>query len=186
VPLSKEHSDTELLTLLSTDGEAGMSLIFKQYYGFLCQVIARILPFGQVAEDIAQDVFYDVWKKRDSLLVHVSLRAYLRRAGVNRALNHIRDQKIKWDDEDKLEFQKSASHDVVQSLYGEELGALVERTIDGLPERCRLIFTLSRFEEMTYQEIADQLGISIKTVENQMTKALKILKETIEPVIRGK
>ena len=174
-----------MLALLRRDDERGMALIFKEFYAFLCQTIARLLGDEHVAEDLAQDVLFELWKRRDVLQINSTLRGYLRRSAVNKTLNYIRDRKIRWDDEDRLTSlptQLSGADRLVESA---ELGDLIDKTIDGLPERCRLIFTLSRFEEMTYQEIADHLEISIKTVENQMTKALRVLRETLEPVLKG-
>ena len=182
---STEIPGKELLELLTKDSERAMELMFRQYYVFVCQSVARIIPHGQVAEDIAQDVFHDLWKKRDSIDINSSLIAYLRRAGVNKALNFIRDRKIKWDDEPALENMVSKAPNTWQNIEGQELKELIDRTIDGLPERCRLVFTLSRFEDMTYKEIAGHLDISIKTVENQMSKALRILKVVLAPVLQN-
>lgn len=160
-------------------------MIFKEHYAFLCQAIIRVVNDQHVAEDLAQDVFHDLWKRRDSLEISTSIRAYLRRAGINKTLNYIRDKKIKWDDEDKLPFVAASDPSVSDSLEGKDLEKLIERTIDSLPERCRLIFTLSRFEEMAYKEIADSLDLSVKTVENQMSKALKILRTVLDDHLHG-
>lgn len=161
-----------------------MSLIFKEHYPFVCKVINRLLSDEHKSEDLAQDVFYDLWRRRDVLEISTSLRAYLRRAGINKTLNYIRDRKVKWDDEDKIPMMASPIADATQVLEGEDLQKMIDAAIDGLPERCRLIFTLSRFEEMSYRQIADELEISIKTVENQMTKALKTLRAALEPVLK--
>ncbi len=158
--------------------------MFRHYYSFLCIAIAKILPDTHVAEDLAQDVFFDVWKKRDSLSINISLKAYLRRAAINKTLNYIRDRKIRWDDEEKIQSVESKTTSVTDKLAGEDLKKVIDEAIGKLPERCRLVFSLSRFEEMTYQEIADHLGISIKTVENQMIRALKLLKDDIGPYLR--
>ncbi len=178
------NTDDQILELLGKDSERAMELMFKHYYSLVCIAIAKILPDTHVAEDLAQDVFFDVWKKRDSLVINTSLKAYLRRAAVNKTLNYIRDRKIRWDDEDKITEMESDTTGIMETLEGADLAKVVEQAIDKLPERCRLVFSLSRFEEMTNQEIADQLGISIKTVENQMTKALKMLKAVIGPFLR--
>lgn len=127
-------------------------------------------------EDIAQDVFYELWKKRARLTIKTSLKAYLRRAAMNKALNFIRDQKIKFDDEEKQAPLESKIPSINQKLEAAELQQLIDQVIDDLPERCRVVFVLSRFEEMSYNEIAKQLDISSKTVENQISKALKILR----------
>lgn len=173
------HPDQEILELLKQDGEQAIELLFKKYYNFICRALIRILKDENLSEDLAQDVFFELWRKRDRLNITTSVKAYLRRAAVNKALNYIRDQKIKWDDNEsnpQLESNLTGSH---QKLETAELQIRIDAAIDALPERCRLVFTLSRFEEMTYQQIADHLGISIKTVENQISKALKTLRVSL-------
>ncbi len=178
-----EHPDDYILKLLPTrDGEA-MELMFKKYFAFLCQTIVRVLKDGHTSEDLAQEVLMEVWRRRADLHVNTSLKAYLRRSAVNKTLNYIRDRKIRWDDEDKLITLPNKSEDIVSGLEGQDLEKTIHAAIDELPERCRLVFTLSRFEEMGNQQIAEELGISIKTVENQMTKALKVLREAISPYL---
>lgn len=181
--LENEHSDEYILGLLPTNDGLAMELMFRKYYAYLCQAVLRVLNDEQIAEDLAQEVLFEVWRKRDAISVTTSLRAYLRRAAVNKTLNYIRDRKIKWDDEEKLATTASDATSVALDLEGEDLERRIHEAIDQLPERCRLVFTLSRFEEMTQQQIADSLGISIKTVENQMTKALKTLKSAIAPFL---
>lgn len=183
MPLTNLPSEEKILQLLRASSEEAMVIIFREHYAFLCQVIARILPDTHVAEDLAQEVFLEVWKKRSSLQINSSLKSYLRRAAVNKTLNYIRDRKIRWDDEDKISFVAYEASSAVEKMEEEEMKMAIEAAIDQLPERCRLVFSLSRFEEMTYQEIADQLDISIKTVENQMTKALKMLKIALGPML---
>lgn len=158
-----------------------MAALFRLYYPKVCKAINRVISDEHVVEDLAQDVFFDFWKRREKLDINTSLSAYLRRAGVNKTLNYIRDRKIKWDDEGKLPFMASNAPDASQVMQGKDLEKVINQAIQQLPERCRLVFSLSRFEEMSYQQIADELEISIKTVENQMSKALKILRARLEP-----
>ncbi|MCF8279975.1 MAG: RNA polymerase sigma-70 factor [Bacteroidales bacterium] len=180
----KEHSDEQILALLMTNDGLAMELMFGKYYSYLCQMVLRVLNDEHTAEDLVQEVFFDVWRKREAISVTTSLRAYLRRAAVNKTLNFIRDRKIKWDDEDKLAATASEVTSAVLDMEGKDLERTIHAAIDLLPERCRLVFTLSRFEEMSNQQIADELSISVKTVENQMTKALKMLKAVIEPHLK--
>lgn len=179
-----EHSDEYILGLLPTNDSVALELMFRKYNAFLCQTIVRVLNDEHTAEDLAQEVFFDVWRKRADIKVNTSLRAYLRRAAVNKTLNFIRDRKIKWDDEDKLASSASNSYSITLDLEGQDLERLIHSAIDLLPERCRLVFTLSRFGEMSHQQIASELKISVKTVENQMTKALKMLKEAVGPFLK--
>ena len=181
--MQHNFTDQELLTLLRTDGDQAMSILFNAYYSYICKAIYKILPDANLVEDIAKEVFYEFWRKRDQVKITVSLKAYLRRSARNRTLNFIRDQKIKFDEEEKIDLTTSTSSKAQEKVEAEEMQQLIDQAIDSLPERCRIVFALSRFEELSYQEIADQLGISIKTVENQISKALKILRKRLKPFL---
>ena len=171
-----EYTDDELLALLATKGELAIDLIFRKHYAFLCRSVYRIIPDEQITEDIAQEVFYGLWKKRAQLKITTSLKAYLKRAALNKALNYIRDQKIDFRNAPPKEELQSKEISIIQEIAADNLQQEIDTAIDSLPERCRLVFVLSRFEELSYQQIADQLEISIKTVENQISKALKLLR----------
>lgn len=171
--------DEQLLQLLAVNGEQAIDLIFRKYYAFLCKVIYRIIPDEQIAEDLSQEVFFEVWKKRQRLSIKTSLRAYLKRAALNKALNYIRDEKIDFRNAPPKEGLASNNTTITQQLAADNLQQEIDDAIDSLPEKCRLVFVLSRFEELSYQQIADQLNISIKTVENQISKALKLLRQAL-------
>ena len=129
----------------------------------MCQTAYRILPDEHLVEDLVQDVFLEVWKKRKTLTIKTAVSSYLRTATRNKTLNYIRDQKIDFRIAPPKEDLKSKNTLAIQTLVADDLQQEIDAAIDGLPARCRLVFVLSRFEEMSYQEIADQLGISIKT-----------------------
>lgn len=177
--MQQEYTDQELQELLARDSEQAIVLIFQRYYSFLCQAVYKIIPDENLVEDLAQEVFLELWRKREKLQVNTSLKAYLRRAGVNRALNYIRDQKIRFDVDDTEIPLASKAPTAGQLMETEELQAAIDRAVDQLPERCRIVFALSRFEDMSYIEIATQLGISVKTVENQISKALRLLRDAL-------
>lgn len=128
-------------------------------------------------KDIVHNVFVNLWQKQDELDGERPIKPYLFKAVHNRCLNHIRDRKkiVRHDlmmEDHPLE-QYIESPDFVEQS---ELEMKVAKCIDELPDTCRQIFKLSRFEEKKYKEIAELLGISVKTVEGQMTKALKLLR----------
>lgn len=156
--------------------------LFREHYRFLCLAVYRIIPDRDTAEDLVQDVFVELWRKHRQLTVQQSMRAYLKRSAVNKALNYIRDRKIHLVDT-PLNPIPALQPPVVQQLAAEELQQYIDAAIDRLPERCRLVFVLSRFEDMSYKEISDKLGISVKTVENQVSKALRLLRDQLGPYL---
>lgn len=180
--MNKDWTDEELLELLKKNSELAVDRIFQRYYAYLCTVIFRYLRDGSLAEDIAQEVFLELWRKHKELTIQTSLKAYLKRAAVNRTLNFIRDNKITFEGEEELPILKGKITGASAKMEADELQEMINRAIDGLPERCRMIFLLSRFEDMSYNEIAQKLDISVKTVENQISKALKILREVLGPL----
>lgn len=181
--MSTEHSHTEasLRELFKKAPEQAIEVLFREYYTEVCRTVLRIIPDPGIAEDIAQEVFFELWRKREVLTVTSSFGAYLRRAARNKSLNFIRDRKVNPEGEDKLPQIREKQIDAGRQLEVQDLQNSIDQSISQLPERCRLVFSLSRFEDMSYQEIADHLGISIKTVENQISKALRLLREALGP-----
>lgn len=169
------------LDQLRQGDERALRRIFDKYYALLLSDIYRLIPDEDTCQDLAQEVFVELWKKRAGLEVHTSLRAYLKKAAVNRALNHIKAQKkYAWEEAESASLLADDTWHT-QSLQAEkaDLEAALHRAIDTLPDRCRVVFSLSRFENLSHREIADQLGISVKTIENQITKAMKLLREAL-------
>ena len=177
-----EFTDQELIALLKDpkQSEHAAELLFKKYYSQVCYAVYRIIPDTTTSEDIAQDVFMEIWRKRETIEINSSVKAYLKRAGVNKALNHIRAKKVNFENDDSYEMQNLSIRDHGDDLEALDLQSIIDKAIDSLPERCRIVFSLSRFEELSYKEIASKLDISIKTVENQIGKALKILRSAVE------
>jgi len=172
-------STDEFSDLIRNNPDEALQNLYKHYYNLLCNQVFLIIKDKSTAEDIVQDVFYEIWKKRETLNINQSLLAYLKRACRNRTLNYIRDNNIKWEDETKLIDLQDSSVSSDEAISTAELSNRINAVIAQLPEKCGIIFSLSRFEEMSYNEIAVSLNISIKTVENQISKALKILREKI-------
>ncbi len=155
--------------------------LFRSHYAFVCSVVFKYVTDKSKVEDIAQEIFAELWVKKDSIQIHTSLGAYLRRMAVSRALNYIRDtRKYNWDDLDMTNesTQESLYQDasIILQLEEAELKQKIEVAIQQLPEKCRIVFLLSRHDELSYAEISRQLNISVKTVENQIGKALKLLR----------
>ena len=173
--MSKENL-TEILQQLQTDDQAILKSLFQLHYPSVCRSIQRLVRDKATTEDLAQDVFIKFWEKRKQLNITSSVAAYLHRMGTNEAISYLRRKKI-FESEEVLEQNITNEHDSAEAqLLQSELQKNVTAAINSLPPKCRAIFQLSRFEELTYREIAEQLGISIKTVENQMGKALRVMR----------
>ena len=134
-----------------------------------------------VAEELVQDVMLELWKRRETLAEESSPQAYLFQATRNRALNHIRHAKIERLGEPHATRPEAVDATAHSLVVEEEMLIAVKKAVDRLPERCREVFELSRTHNLKYSEIAATLGISIKTVEAQMGKALKTLREELAP-----
>ncbi len=175
------RSPSEVADFMRANPEACLAELYTEFYDYLVRSVYRMVPDQSTAEDLVQEVFFEIWKKRDQLEFRTSVGAYLRRAVTNRALNYIRAKKMDFEGEDAALQLKSQEINSIKKLEIDDLQQLINQSIDELPEKCRAVFAMSRFEEMKYAEIAESLGISIKTVENHISKALKILKTKVSP-----
>ena len=158
--------------------------LFKQHYAFVCNVINRYVHDRSKTEDIAQEIFAELWMKRDHLIIHTSVTAYLRRMAITRTLNYLRDtKKHSWQELESIvdleSNQPALQPTVILEMEEAELKQRLDLAIQALPEKCRIVFMLNRMDEMSYAEVADHLSISVKTVENQIGKALKLLRYAI-------
>ncbi|WP_205943427.1 RNA polymerase sigma-70 factor [Pedobacter polaris] len=162
---------------INTYNDQSFEHLFKAHYKALHAYANMILKDLDLAEEIVQNMFLRFWEKRDLLNVETSIKAYLYKSIYNDSLNYLKHEKVKVKYQD---FTKNTTSELSESAAAKieltELQFNLRIALNELPEQCRTIFQMSRFEELKYREIAEQLGISIKTVENQMGKALKILR----------
>lgn len=160
---------------------AALEELFKTHYLQLCNYAYIFLKDTDESEDVVQGVFYQLWKKKDSTEITTSLKSYLFTAVRNNCLKRISHLKIKNQyKETVLHMDDKGSNNTMDRIVSRELEEEIKRAIENLPEQCRLIFTLSRQSGLKYTEIAEHLEISVKTVENQMGKALKVLREKLK------
>lgn len=155
-------------------------MLFKSHFQYLCHFAQQYVADADTARDICQKVFINLWEKRAEIDSSKSLKSYLFTSVKNRCLNHIRDQKkfrSKVLDLDCADFSVVADTD---HFAVEELQDKIEKALGALPEKCRLVFEMSRFQSMKYKEIAEELAISQKTVEAHISKAMKHLREHLE------
>ena len=160
---------------------------FQQHYKSLCLAANNIVNDYAAAEDVVQDVFVNLLHKGETIVINSSLKGYILRSTVNTALNYTKKSKTMVPLESEvLEVYHYDGAIGESSLEQLELEESVNQAINLLPPKCKAVFLLNRYEDMKYREVADHLGISIKTVENQMGKALRRLRNHLKPYILKK
>lgn len=155
--------------------------LFKSHYGELCAFANKYLEDLEASEEVVQDLFVKFWENREKNEVPNSLRSYFFTAVKNACLNQLKHLKIKEQYKQHNERELNAANvSADEEFEASELDHKIKSAIEALPEGRRKIFILSRYEGLKYQEIADQLKISVKTVENQMGEALKFLRHQLK------
>lgn len=154
--------------------------LFNDHYSRLCAYAFNFLKEQEGSEEIAQEVFFKLWINRTDIKIESSMESYLYRSVRNACLNlikhiHIRE-KYKEHNQEEMTYSEQIDRD---PLNASELELKIRASIDLLPEQRKKIFILSRYEQLKYKEIAEQLGLSVKTVENQMGKALQFLRKEL-------
>jgi len=182
-----EPENEAITMLLSQRDETAFEQVFKTHFKRLHAYAFTILRDEVEAEEMVQQVFFKLWERnvrKDSFGETVSLSgsvsAYLYRAVHNESLNYIKHQRVRSNHQLHVAYsmKNEVEHPAKKVMAG-ELEKKIHTALNELPEQCRTIFQMSRFDELKYREIADKLGISVKTVENQMGKALKLLREKL-------
>jgi RNA polymerase sigma-70 factor (ECF subfamily) len=178
VSVQPEHLD--LIRQIKQGDAHSFELLFRRLYPRMCAYAQKFLHDMNDAEEIVQEVFYAVWKHRDYLDEQQSLHAYLFTAVKNKSLNLLETKKNRTRHAEVMWFlyaQESLENNTsYEALLVKDLEKDLSAALSNLPQECRKIFELSRFEGLKYQEIAARLNISIKTVETQMSRALSKLR----------
>lgn len=185
VVVTSDPLTPELLAEVRAGDRRAFERLFRAWYGSLAEYAARLLGNADAAEDAVQEVFVALWRRRDAIPAFDKLAAYLHRAVRNRALNQMRDQQTaeRWASAAEVD-RPETPHADAEMLYA-ELANTVARAIEELPPRTREVFYLSREKNLTYNDIAVALDISVKTVETLMGRALRALRETLGPRVTG-
>ncbi|WP_349317844.1 RNA polymerase sigma-70 factor [Chitinophaga sp. MM2321] len=157
--------------------QAAFAEIYHKYAAELFQYAGKVLKDSTAAEDIVQELFAGLWKSREQLHIHTSLRAYIYAANRNLLLKVIRKREKESHLFNQLEYRVTYAPDPENLLHNKELGIRISLLAAGLPDKCREIYRLSREQHLSNKEISARLGITEKTVENQLTIALRKLRK---------
>jgi RNA polymerase sigma-70 factor, ECF subfamily len=158
--------------------ESYYKLHYKSFFLMACRYLKNV----EQSEEIVNDVFLKIWEDGSTMTIESSLKSYLYRAIINRCLNEIQKNKRELNMAVDLFNSQDESYELRQ-IEENELKIILYKAIEKLPDQCKKVFELSRFEELKQQEIADKLGISIKTVKNHITHALKELSKSVSGFI---
>jgi RNA polymerase sigma-70 factor (ECF subfamily) len=168
--------DRDLLERLKSGDQAAFDAVFRAHYANLVAFAQGMLRDRAAAEDTAQEVMLELWRRREEITISESLRAYLLRATRNRSLNQLRHANVARRAEPHLIGEESVNATGASKLVAGELRDALAAAVAELPPACREVFELSRGQGLRYAEIASTLHISVKTVESQMGKALRHLR----------
>lgn len=166
------HDDAQLFAAIRQSDPEAFRVLFHRYYPLLFRFLRHRLSARDLTEDFIQEIFTRLWHNRQKLNPARPVKAYLFRMTRNLLIDHLRRKARETAYLNALPGNPSAFLDPDDF----EFAAQVQTALDHLPEGCRLVFTLNRFEGMKYEEIARALDISIKTVESRMSKALRLLR----------
>ena len=182
------RNNNQLLKLLEDGDAASFKVVYHHFYSRLYFFISEYIPSKDLVENILQDTFLTLWEKKSQLKPGTNLNAYLYTIAKNNSLKKLRDEKYR-----QAFFQSSQLSELELELHAGALGkldtsellfseieAIIQATLASLPPQCKLVFEMSRFRHQKNNEIAEELGLSPKTVEGHITKAIKAFKVSLK------
>lgn len=173
-------SDSDIIGRIRQGDKQEFEKLFRSSYVSLVRYAKTLLKDYDTAEEIVQELFFRLWQDRQNLRIESSLNGYLYRSVHNRSLHYIEHQKVVSRHAGEIiAGAELTSEPVTEAIYYSELQARVARVLERLPVRCRVVFRMSRFEGLKYNEIADKLAVSLKTVEADMGKALREFRKAL-------
>lgn len=173
-------TDNDLFLQIRQGNKKSFETLFMAYYTPLCSFSRKYVKDTDDCEEIVQGFFLKLWDKRQELEINLSVKNYLFSSIRNRCLNYLKHEKIKQEYHAEMMSNTESRIDYANFIMEVNLVEKIDKSIAALPERRREIFMLSREQGLKYREIAEKLGISIKTVETQMGQALKELRENLK------
>ena len=176
------RTDQDLMNRLAQGDQGAMQTIFQSHFAHIYQTTYKFIKQKEISEDLSQEVFMKLWRKRSSITITQTLKGYLTTMAYHEAMGYLRKQAPKTADLDTV--SHLSEEDGWENVKKSELERKIHQAINGLAPRCKSVFILSRYEGKTYREIAALMEISVKTVENQMGKALQILRKELQEYIK--
>ena len=172
-------NESDILQKVKQGNAAVFEFLFREYYQSLCHFALKYVKDSHESEELVQETFVKIWNRREQISIEYSLKAYLYQSVRNACLNYLKHQQVKKQYEQTQLYvqQELRSVDIIETM---ELEKKISDSLEKLPSERKKVFLMNRNQGLKYREIAEKLGISIKTVENQMGKALKFLREELQ------
>lgn len=173
-------TEKELKQGLKSGDKNAYNFLYSNYYEWLCNYVFKLCHNYALSEDLVQEVLYKIWVSRDTITINTSLKNYLFKSCHNQFLQNIRKQK------QKMDLLESLRYDAIYEMHDEELNdnntrvSQLNSLIEKLPNKCKQVFIKSKFEKKKYKEIAEEMNISIKTVENHISNALTFIRKNFK------
>ena len=177
------NNDESIFHQVKNNNEKAFEVLFKKYYAPLCKYVYTYLKDKDESENITQEVFITIWNNKEQIAINTSVSSYLYRSVRNHAINFLKKSTRYSVEsiENMPGFEIANEESEIDEDTFFEMEKKISEAIDSLPDRCREVFKLSRVDGLKYKEIAEQLDISIKTVETQMSIALKRMRDILSP-----
>lgn len=182
----KQLSDKEILRNISIGNEDAFEFVFLTLYNELCMYACGILKDRDSAEEVVQEVFVKLWETSNELSIKLSIKAYLYKAVHNRCINFLNHMQIikkyaseSAKNESNLVSPVTSDYPIANLLV-QELEEKINQSILDLPKQCREVFLLIRYEDLSYTEAAEKLGVSVNTIKTQLQRALSRLRENLK------
>ncbi|GAA3594054.1 RNA polymerase sigma-70 factor [Flavivirga amylovorans] len=178
--MTNSQNDETLITLLNKGDNKVLSLVYKKYWETMYLAAYNMVKNKEISEDIVQDIFVNLWHKRDQITIKTSLKSYLYTSTIYKVYDYFKKNKhiIKLELFENFDKKIQSSNPETILMHG-ELIKHIDSVIENLPEKCKLVFKLSREDQLSNREIAKKLNISPRTVENHISKALKYLRASL-------
>lgn len=186
-----EHSEDDIISKLRAGDESAYRYLFSRHYPIMCHIAAQYVQDDFLAEAIAGDIIFHIWEIRNSLSITTSLRIYLVRAVRNRCLDYLKSKRMQHE----LSISKASQAEQTAVSYinsddyplgrllASEMEDRIANAIESLPDECRRVFKMSRFDGLSNHDIADRLGISVNTVKYHISHALQLLRTQLRQII---
>ncbi len=171
------NSDILLVDRLRNGDESALTELYNRFWQLLFMSSYNVIKDRELCEDIIQDIFMNIWHNREKLEIHISLKGYMYACARYQVFNHLKKNKDKIHVELFDDLEKRFQHSTPETeMMHDELVHQINLIIETLPDKCRIVYKLSREEQLSHKEIAERLDISTKTVENHITKALQVIR----------